>query len=113
MILIEKTVEELGYHPDQYKAKLVFCQCDYCDKIFKRRKDSILSKRHVISVDICNTKECKVRKQQESMVKKYGENYRDMMLERCQKTCKEKYGTTTPFESKAIRDKAKTTHQEK
>lgn len=102
----KKRYEEFGYvytkmrelfmvkveHLPQYSKIYVGCECDYCGEPISKTYGEYLRQHEYINKDCCNKNECKVTKQEETMMILYGETniskteyfkekYKEVMLE--------------------------------
>lgn len=117
MILIEKTVKELGYSPDdlsEKSSKDVWVQCDYCKKEYKSIPKRLNKGLEIVSKHACW--DCRHLKREDINIIKYGvkNNFqRKECQEKSKKTLKEKYGVEHPMLSEEIKKKVETTCEEK
>jgi len=100
-----------GYNPEKLTKgsnKTCICSCDYCGEAIEKKYFKWIKSRKHVEKDSCNSQECRLKKQRENNVVKYGvihhsqtESYKNKF----KKTCLERYGVENPFSSKKIQDK--------
>lgn len=104
-------------HLTKAATDLVKVKCDFCGKEFNIRWVDYNRRHNEVNVkDCCNDDKCRVQKQNETMMMRYGvvnsSNMKEC-IEKRKKTCMKKYGVDNPAKSPIVLDKIKRTNMNK
>lgn len=135
-ILTDETVEKYGYSPDnlgEHSAKFVVAICRYCGEKSDIRK-GFFNKSGSACHKACRIEEMKkqdspfkrkevIEKSQKTITERYGADRASIKakqaessvkgLERRKKTCLDKYGVENVFQAEVVKDKIKSTMNER
>ena len=115
MILSSETFKKFGYTSENSPNNGHLCiKCDYCGKIFDRKKHHVVQMSLVNNKDSCGDKSCSTKKRKESMLVLHGENcFKEKFLEKAKITCMEKYGVDNPAKLKEFKKRGRSTEEVK
>jgi len=114
-----ETMKRFGYTSDRLSAnssKKIVCKCDYCGQFCEKRMDKYSRARKDIPKNSCSNRTCMTSKVQEVNMVRFGTTSpfaNKEIREKIKETMIDKYGVASPLQSKEIYSKLKQTNLEK